>query len=166
MTPSQEPSPSIDDPFNYLERRVTPQRKWHAAKARWNKQRFYATEITTLVAGALIPVVNLLGLGTYWAGLFSGLLGGVVVIATAIGKLFKFQENWLQYRALVETLDREVEMYMNGVADYAKADQADRNRLLVERVENLLATNTSTYVAAHRGDKATAPVTSSPTTNG
>ena len=86
--------------------------------------------------------------------------------ATAIGKLFKFQENWLQYRALVETLDREVEMHMNGVADYAKAEQADRNRLLVERVENLLATNTSTYVAAHRGDKATAPVTSSPTTNG
>jgi hypothetical protein len=166
MTPSQEPPPSIDDPFDYLERRVAPQRKWHAAKARWNKQRFYGTEITTLVAGALIPVVNLLALGPYWAGLFSGLLGGVVVIATAIGKLFKFQENWLQYRALVETLDREVEMYMNGVADYAKADQADRNRLLVERVENLLATNTSTYVAAHRDDKATAPVTSSPTANG
>jgi hypothetical protein len=166
MTPSQEPPPSIDDPFDYLERRVMPQRKWHAAKARWNKQRFYATEITTLVAGALIPVVNLLALGTYWAGLFSGLLGGVVVIATAIEKLFKFQENWLQYRALVETLDREVEMYMNGVADYAKADRADRNRLLVERVENLLATNTSTYVAAQRGDKATAPVTSSPTANG
>jgi hypothetical protein len=166
MTPSQEPPPSIDDPFDYLERRVTPQRKWHAAKAKWNKQRFYATEITTLVAGALIPVVNLLRLGTYWAGLLSGLLGGVVVTAASIGKLFKFQENWLQYRALVETLDREVEMYMNGVADYAKADQADRNRLLVERVENLLATNTSTYVAAHRSDKPAAPGTSSPTANG
>jgi hypothetical protein len=158
MTPPPDLPPLVDDPFDYLQRRVVPQRKWHAAKARWNKQRFYAMEITTLVSGALIPVVNLLALGTYWAGVFSGLLGGVVVIATAIGKLFKFQENWLQYRALVETLDREVEMYMNGVADYAKTAQADRNRLLVERVENLFATNTSSYVAAQRGDKSQAPV--------
>ena len=166
MTPPPDLPPSVDDPFDYLQRRVVPQRKWHAAKARWNKQRFYAMEITTLVSGALIPVVNLLALGTYWAGVFSGLLGGVVVIATAIGKLFKFQENWLQYRALVETLDREVEIYMNGVADYAKIEQADRNRLLVERVENLFATNTSSYVAAQRGDKSQAPAAPAPKADG
>ena len=165
MTPNQAPL-SPDNAFDYLERRVVPQRKWHAAKARWNKKRFYAMEITTLVAGALIPVVNLVALSSYWAASLSGLLGGVVVIATAIGKLFKFQENWLQYRALVETLDREVEMYLNGVADYARVDQTDRNRLLVERVENLFATNTSAYVAAHRSDKAEAPVVSHPKAHG
>ena len=166
MTTSQDPPPSPDDSFDYLERRVIPQRKWHAAKARWNKKRFHTMEIATLVAGAMIPVVNLLGLATFWAGLFSGLLGGVVVIATAIGKLFKFHENWLQYRALVETLDRQVELYMNGVADYAGVGQSDRNRLLVERVENLLAMNTANYVATQRGDKALAPAASTPMASG
>jgi len=166
MTPKPAPPPSLDDPFDYIERRVTPQRKWHAAKARWNRRRFHAMEITTLVAGALIPIVNLLGLATFWAGLFSGLLGGLVVIATALGKLFKFHENWLQYRALVETLDREVELYVNSVADYASGGQTDRNRLFVERVENLLATNTANYVATQRGNKVPASAASTRTTNG
>jgi hypothetical protein len=152
-----EPSPSASDSFDYLQRRVVPQRKWHAGKARWNKRRYYAMEITTLVSGALIPVVNLCPISPARAGLLSALLGGVVVIATAIAKLCKFQENWLQFRALVETLDREVELYVNRVADYAGSAHGDRNRLLVERVENLLAANTSNYVAAHRGERG-APV--------
>jgi hypothetical protein len=153
MTTIADPPPSTGDSFDYLQRRVLPQRKWHASKARWNKRRYYVMEIITLVAGALIPVVNLLSISSSRAGLLSGLLGGVVVIATAIAKLCKFQENWLQYRGLVETLDREVELYVNGVGDYAGGGQTDRNRLLVERVENFLAANTSNYVAAHRGDK-------------
>ena len=149
----------MNTPSDYVQRRIEPQRKWHAAKAKWNKQRYYAFEITTLIAGASIPVVNLWAArDTYWAGVLSAILGGIVVIATAVGKLCKFQENWLQYRALVETLDHELEVYRNGVADYAKVEQAERDRLLVERVENLLAANTSRYVATHRGANDAAPV--------
>ncbi len=154
-TPPKVAVAPAGDSFDYLQRRIEPQRKWHAAKARWNKQRFYTMEIATLVAGASIPVVNLWAIhDSYWAGVLSAILGGIVVIATAVGKLCKFQENWLQYRALVETLDREVEIYLNGVADYAKVEQADRDRLLVERMENLLAANTTKYVTAQRGEKA------------
>ena len=148
----------MNDPFDYLQRRLASQRQWHAAKAKWNKQLYYTMEIATLAAGALIPVVTLWAArDTYWAGVLSAILGGVVVLATAIGKLGKYQENWLQYRALVEALDRELEIYLNGVSDYAKVEQAERNRLLVERIENLLAANTTRYVAAHRGEKDTAP---------
>jgi hypothetical protein len=43
----------------------------------------------------------------YWAGVLSAVLGGVVVVATSVGKLLKFHENWLQYRTLVEALERE-----------------------------------------------------------
>ena len=35
-------------------------------------------------------------------------------------------------------------------AEYAEADEARRNQLLVERVENILAATTSQFVAAHR----------------
>ena len=148
----------MNDPFDYPQRRIEPQRKWHSDKAKWNKQRFYAMEIATLVAGASIPVVNLWAVQDHHlAGVLSAILGGIVVLATAVGKLCKFQENWLQYRALVETLDREVEIHLNGVSDYSKVGQAERNRLLVERIENLLAANTSRYVAAHRGEKEPPP---------
>lgn len=137
--------------FEYLQRRLEPQEQWHNEKARWNKRLFYTVEVATLLAGAAIPVVNLWAVkDTYLAGLLSAILGGVVVVAAAVGKLFKFHENWLHYRGLVEALAREKELYSVGAGDYAAVDETERNRLLVERVENLLASTTSQFIETHR----------------
>jgi len=141
----------MNQTFEYVERRLEPQRKWHNEKAKWNKRRFYTVEVATLLAGAAIPVVNLwLVHDAFWAGVLSAILGGVVVVAASVGKLFKFHENWLQYRTLVEALEREKELYSVGAADYAEADEAGRNRLLVERVENILASTTSQFIETHQ----------------
>jgi len=88
----------------------------------------------------------------YLAGVLSAILGGIVVLAAAIGKLFKFHENWLHYRALVEALAREKELYSVGGGDYAAVDEAGRNRLLVERVENLIANKTAQFIETHKRD--------------
>ena len=121
--------------FDYLERRLEPQEKWHDRRARLNKRLFYTAEVATLLAGAAIPVVNLWVVkDAYLAGVLSAILGGVVVLAAAIGKLFKFHENWLHYRALVEALARERELYSVGACDYARVGHTGRDRLLVERV--------------------------------
>jgi len=144
----------MDETFEYLERRLEPQRKWHNEKATWNKRRFYTVEVTTLLAGAAIPIVNLWVVNDpYWAGVVSAVLGGIVVVATSVGKLFKFHENWLQYRALVEALEREKELYSVGAGEYAETDKAERNRLLVERVENILANTTSQFIETHQSTR-------------
>ena len=141
----------MNQTFEYVERRLEPQRKWHNEKAKWNKRRFYIVEVATLLAGAAIPVVNLwLVHDAFWAGVLSAILGGVVVVAASVGKLFKFHENWLQYRTLVEALEREKELYSVAATDYAEADEAGRNRLLVERVENLIANTTSQFIETHQ----------------
>ena len=141
----------MNETFQYVERRLEPQRKWHNEKATWNKRRFYAVEVATLLAGAAIPVVNLwLVHDAFWAGVLSAILGGVVVVAGSVGKLFKFHENWLQYRTLVEALEREKELYSVGAGEYADVNEAERNRLLVERVENILASTTSQFIETHQ----------------
>ena len=141
----------MNQTFEYVECRLEPQRKWHEEKAKWNKRCFYTVEVTTLLAGAAIPIVNLWVVNDpYWAGVFSAVLGGVVVVAASVGKLFKFHENWLHYRTLVEALEREKELYLFGAADYAETDEAQRNRLLVERVENLIANTTSQFIETHQ----------------
>jgi Protein of unknown function (DUF4231) len=106
--------------FDYVQRRLEPQEKWHDERAKLNKHLFYTVEVATVLAGAAIPVVNLWAVkDAYLAGLLSAIFGGVVVVAAAIGKLFKFHDNWLHYRALVEALAREKELYANGSGDYA-----------------------------------------------
>jgi hypothetical protein len=144
----------MNETFQYVERRLEPQRKWHNEKATWNKRRFYAVEVATLLAGAAIPVVNLwLVHDAFWAGVLSAILGGVVVVAASVGKLFKFHENWLQYRTLVEALEREKELYSVGAGEYADVNEAERNRLLVERVENILASTTSQFIETHQSTR-------------
>lgn len=139
--------------FDYLQRRLKPQEKWHDQRAKLNKRFFYTAEVATLLAGAAIPVVNLWVVkDAYLAGVLSAILGGVVVLAAAIGKLFKFHENWLHYRALVEGLGRERELYSAGAGDYAKIDGTRRDRLLVERVENLIANKTAQFIETHKRD--------------
>ena len=97
--------------FEYVERRLEAQEKWHDERAKLNKRFFYTAEVATVLAGAAIPVVNLWVVqDKYLTGVLSAILGGVVVVAAAIGKLFKFHDNWLHYRALVEALAREKEL--------------------------------------------------------
>lgn len=137
--------------FEYVERRLEPQEKWHDERAKLNKRLFYTAEVATVLAGAAIPVVNLWAVqDTYLAGVLSAILGGVVVVAAAIGKLFKFHDNWLHYRALVEALAREKELYTAGAGDYAAVEGPKRDRLIVERVENLLANKTAQFLETHK----------------
>jgi hypothetical protein len=137
--------------FEYVKRRLEPQEKWHDERAKLNKRLFYTAEVATVLAGAAIPVVNLWAVqDKYLAGVLSAILGGVVVVAAAIGKLFKFHDNWLHYRALVEALAREKELYAAGAGEYAAVEAAARDRLIVERVENLLANKTAQFLETHR----------------
>ena len=147
-----EPSdPAMPEHFDYLERRVRAQRDWHSAKAAWNKRRYYLMEVATLLSGAAIPIVNVWGADSvYWTRVISAVLGAIVVVAAGIGKLFKFQENWLQYRTVVEALDREEEHYKIGASEYAGLDQGARDKLLVERIEGLLSSTTSQFITTHR----------------
>jgi hypothetical protein len=52
---------------------------------------------------------------------------------------------------LVEALAREKELYSVGAGDYA-VDEAGRNRLLVERVENLITNKTAQFIETHKRD--------------
>ncbi len=141
-----------DSSFEYLQRRLEPQQQWHNDKARWNKRLFYTVEVATLLAGAAIPVINLWAVkDTYLAGLLSAIFGGIVVVAVALGKLFKFHDNWLHYRTLVEALGREKELYAADAGDYAAPlEEEARKRQLVERVENLLAGSTAQFISSHQ----------------
>lgn len=144
----------MTEEFAYLEDRLEDQRKWHSGKSRLNKNRFYAVEVITLVAGGLIPVVNVLtNIPDPWQRVVSTLLAALIVIAAGIGKLYKFQENWLNYRLVEEVLRREREFHLYGLGEYEEQSVEQRNKILVERVETILADRTSQYMSFQKSDR-------------
>ena len=138
----------MTDNFNYLEERLEEQRKWHSSKATMNKKRYYTTEIITLTTGSLIPVINVLNFPGP-VRLISALLAATGVISAGIAKLCKYQENWLNFRAVAEALKREKELYEHQIGDY-ELDSGKRQKLLVERVEEILASTTAKFISIQK----------------
>lgn len=138
----------------YLDRRLRPQQEWHNDKAQWNKKKFYLFELITLLAGATIPFINVASMiPPVWQRILSALLAVVVVVSVGISKLYKFQETWLNFRAVSESLKREEELYLNEVGDYGVADHQERDRILVERAESILASETSQFISIHKPER-------------
>lgn len=146
----------MSEEFTYLQTRLDKQAKWHAEKGAVNKRRFYTSEIIALIAGALIPILNVVNLSAdwqIWQRVGSTLLASIIVIATGVGKLINYRENWLSYRGLAEALQREKEFYLNGVGDYENRQEAGRRRLLVRRTEEILSSTTTRFISLHRADR-------------
>ena len=125
-----------------LEDRLDEQIRWYSAKSQWNQRWFKRLRLLEFALAALIPF--LIGLGRYFpsaenTSLFLvGLLGVVIAVITGAIGLYRFQENWLQYRVSAEILKREKYFYLMRTACYRDESDEEAFNLLKERVESLL----------------------------
>lgn len=132
----------------YITERLDEQVKWYSKKAGENKIRFHASQIIIIVAGILIPIVNLFETPST-IGLISSILGGVVIITAGILQLQKSQENWVLYRSTAEMLKKEKQLYLNSVGNYANIADEDKHKLLVERVETIISSENTKFFVTH-----------------
>jgi hypothetical protein len=120
-------------PSSYKEERLQKQIDWHSQKARHNKLRFRLYQIITLIASAIIPIINVANVGDFQTRIISSIIAGVIVVATGITQLEKYQENWILYRTSSELLKKEKYFFENNIGEYSNPDEKERNKLLVER---------------------------------
>jgi Protein of unknown function (DUF4231) len=74
-------------------------------------------------------------------------------VITAVMQLHKYQENWIVFRTTQELLKKEKFLYLNDAGDYAELDAESKKRLLVERVESMVSSETSKYFAIHKPEQ-------------
>jgi hypothetical protein len=144
-----EPDYLAEDP----KARLKDQLDYHSKQSRHNKKRFYSLQAVIIITGALIPIVNVVIPGGDLLRLISSILGGIIVVITGVMQLHKYQENWILFRTTQELLRREKYLYLNDAGDYAGLDPKDKKRLLVERVEDLVSSETSKYFATHKPEQ-------------
>jgi hypothetical protein len=138
---------------DYLEGRLKEQLDYHSRASRDNKKKFYALQFVIIITGALVPIVNVIIPGGDLLRLTSSILGGIIIVVTALLQLHKYQENWIVFRTTQELLKKEKFLYLNDAGDYAGLDDEMKKRLLVERVESLVSSETSKYFAIHKPEK-------------
>ena len=92
-------------------------------------------EIVFAASIALLAGYTQVSANSKYVGMAIGVIGPIVAVLTGIMSLYRFQQNWKEYRAGVEPLKQEKYLYLARVEPY-NGDQPFE--LLVQRVEALL----------------------------
>jgi len=127
----------------YLKNRYSTELSYYEDNAKKNKQRYQISQIIVIISSVITPILIALNRPTLQSiALFSS---GIVTIVTAILGVFKFQENWINYRTVAESLKKEKTFYDTKNCEYETA--IDPEKLFVLRTENLISREHSTWIS-------------------
>ena len=119
------------------------QLNWYDKKAAFNKTWHMRLGLIIIIAGAATSVIQIWSpspAGIHWSTWLSALCGAIVIIAKGVDSLWKFDENWSNYRQAAEQLKRERRFYINAIGPYtACPDDTAAFQLFVERIEEIIA---------------------------
>ena len=124
----------------YMQDRVQYKIRIYFSKARRYKIYHLTTAVTMAISAALVPVlVNLdLGLPGFSSKILATFLSLLVTIGVALQEIFRFREHWRNYNLIDSNLRGEEMLFSTSASVYATKSQEEKNRLLVQRVEELI----------------------------
>lgn len=131
-------------PEEYLRDRVDDQINWYDRRSLTNQRWFKRLRIIEIITAASIPFLSAyMTQGELWMRLIVGVLGVVITVITSVIALYRFQENWIEYRTTCESFKHEKYLFLTKSKPY---DDEDAFPLFVERIEALISIeNTKWY---------------------
>lgn len=130
----------------YLTDRYENQINWYDSKSADNKKYYIYLQWGAIVISSLVPVlIAFLPIGFKW---FTASIAAFLAVITAGLKTFKFQENWISFRTIAETLKKEKYYFDAELDDYE--NNSDKQAVFVERVESLISRENSLWIVTHK----------------
>ncbi len=135
-------------PEDYVRDRLDDQINWYNGKSQWHQFWFKVLRVVEILFATSIPfLVSYITPETAILKVISGTMGVVVALISGLVTLYKFQENWIEYRTTAETLKHEKFLYLTGSPPY---DSDDPFHLLVERVEAIISKENTSWARLTR----------------
>lgn len=131
----------------YIEQRLDDQITWYDRKSAASQAAYKRLRLIEIVAAATIPLLAGYSQRSWLVGVIIGVMGLIVAVLAGVMGLYRFQENWNEYRAMAESLKQEKYLYLARAEPY---DGAQPFELLVQRVESLLKSETTDWARRMR----------------
>ena len=133
----------------YLEERLVGQMKWYGKKSAANKKWYRQGQLAQIVLASLITLSGIFPHEEFpWVFYAIPLMGAMIAIISGVLGLYKFQENWIEYRTTAEALKQERYLFLTKSEPY-NVDGALVT--LVSRVEALLSKENNNWVQNMQG---------------
>ena len=127
----------------YLKERLDDQTKWYSSKSRSNQKMYKRLRFLEIISASAIPFLSGFSSNITYSEWIIALLGVVIAISAGAGSLFKYHENWLEYRSTSEALKQEKILYLTEVEPY---DKENKFKVLVTRSENIMSNEKSNWL--------------------
>lgn len=121
----------------YVEGRLGQYQGWYDRKAVKAKAVHLRMRTVSVVGGALVPV--LVNLDIPYARLIATVLSLIVVGSVSLESVYRYREQWKNYRSTEQLLGHERIYFETGTGPYANLGEREAFRLLVSRVERAIA---------------------------
>ncbi|MFD3945677.1 DUF4231 domain-containing protein [Streptomyces sp. NPDC058579] len=125
----------------YVDSRLTQYQEWYDLKATKMKAMHLRMRTLAVVGGALVPVLVNLDLG--FAKVTATVLSLVVVASVSLESVYRYREQWKNYRSTEQLLGHERVYFAARVGPYHGLSERDCFTLLVARVEKAIASENS-----------------------
>jgi hypothetical protein len=163
MGPENKGKPQFienDADGEYIKNRLARFIRFFDREREKNRTRERQLQYAIIGLGALIPVINVIGPKTLESNILSAIFGGSIALFTAILQFEKYHERWLSSKKTATKLSNEYFRWKNcsGVygSDYkndlkiqgemTQKEQEEKLALLVERCEDIIASEAFDYV--------------------
>lgn len=138
----------------YFKNRLEDQINWYDKKSIKNQKLYKRLQFISFMAAAAIPFLSgYISEESSSIQIIVGFLGFITAVITATLSLYKFQENWIEYRGICESLKHEKYLYLAKTSPY---DVQDSFPLLVQRVEAMISkenANWAQYIYQQKNKK-------------
>ena len=121
----------------YIQDRLKQYQGWYDAKAVKCKRRYLQMRCASVVAAAVVPV--LVNVSFDGRAAVTTVLALIVVVLVSLESVLHYREQWKNYRSTEQHLGREEVMFRAGVGPYEGRDPLEAAQLLVQRVEDAIA---------------------------
>lgn len=140
-------------PEEYVRDRLDDQITWYDQKSQCNQKWFRGLRVLEILFAMSIPfLVSEISNDTNYLKAIVGIMAVCVAVISGLVTLYKFQENWNEYRTTCESLKHEKYLFLTQVEPY---EMEERFSLFVQRVENLISKENSAWSQyTHSGEEA------------
>jgi hypothetical protein len=125
----------------YVESRLSQYQKWYDRKAVKTKAMHLRMRTVSVVGGALVPV--LVNLDLSFTKLAATVLSLIVVGSVSLESVYRYREQWKNYRSTEQLLGHERIYFETRVGPYSGLSDAEAFTTLVARVETAIANENS-----------------------
>jgi hypothetical protein len=137
----------------YLQERLEDQIDWYDRKSGWNQRLYKRLRLLEVISAASIPLLTGFIADFAFMSHVVAVIGVAIAVISGAFALFKFQENWIEYRTTAESLKHQKYLFLTQTSPY---DGGDAFHVLVETVEGLISQENSkwTQYVKQQKDKA------------